>query len=138
VVFKHFPLSSTCNPVMKKDIHPLACEAALAAEAANKQGKFWSYHDSLFTAEPINDPAGFRAIAEKIGLNLEQFDEYIHSKEAMQKVLRSILIGKNIGIESTPTVFLNGRKVNDLRSGILRFLIDHELEAKGDSTSISH
>ena len=130
VVFKHFPLSSTCNPVMKKDLHPLACEAALAAEAANKQGKFWAYHDSLFAAEPITDPAGFRTIAEEVGLNLQQFDEYIHSKEAMQKVFRSVLIGKEIGIESTPTVFLNGRRAKDLRLGILRFLIDREVEKK--------
>ena len=138
VVFKHFPLCSACNPAMKKNLHPLACEAALAAEAANKQAKFWAFHDSLFTSDPVIDPSGFRLLAEKLGLNLQQYDEYVHSKEAMQKVERSIQIGIKSGIEATPTVFLNGRLVKDMRPGMLQILIDYELKGKGDSTTIAH
>jgi uncharacterized membrane protein len=46
VVFKHYPLSSQCNPRVRRDLHPLSCGAAQAAEAARRQGKFWEYHDA--------------------------------------------------------------------------------------------
>jgi protein-disulfide isomerase len=51
VIFKHYPLGAACNEAAEVDLHPRACEAAWAAQAAHRQNKFWSFHDSLFDSE---------------------------------------------------------------------------------------
>jgi len=138
VVFKYFPLSTDCNSSIEKNLHPGACEAAAAAVAAQQQGKFWAFHDSLFTIVPGSYNDLPRLIAEKTGLNIPFFEEYRHSEMAKAKVIRDIVLAKELGIDATPTVFLNGRLVKDMRPGILQFLINQELKTKSDSINAVH
>ncbi len=131
VIFKHFPLSTSCNFSIDKNMHPSACEAAYAAVAANQQGKFWAFHDTIFSTdntEPGNYTVFFNTVAQKTGLDIALFDTYRNSEMAKAKVSRDIVLAAKLGIDATPSVYLNGKLVKDMRPGILQFLITRELE----------
>ena len=65
IVWKHLPISA---------IHPNAMAAATASEAAKKQGKFWEYHDKLFSNQKKLAPEDLRQYATELGLNMAKFD----------------------------------------------------------------
>lgn len=108
-VYRHFPLSQ---------IHNKANVAAYAAEAAGKQGKFWEMTDVLFdnqqTWKESNNPQqkDFINYAKELGLDLEKFKRDIDSSEVKNKVAEDLKEAEQMGINSTPTFFLNGQKVN--------------------------
>ncbi len=127
IVFKHFPLDSVCNSLVKKELHPRACEAAWAAEAAREQGKFWEFHEALF--KPLSEgKITMRPLVEHVGLNLDRFEAYRRGETALAKVQADIDLGIRIGVDGTPSVFINGRRVYDTRGRALQFLIAHEIE----------
>ena len=74
VVFKHYPLGKACNAGIRVDLHPLSCDAACAAEAARRQGKFWEYHDALFAATQSLDADLLRKLADDVGLDRSRFE----------------------------------------------------------------
>lgn len=129
IVFREFPLVSR---------HPHALAAARAAEAAGLQGKFWEMHDLLYEnqkswhdaadAQPI-----FEEYATRIGLVLDQFRRDISSEIVDQRIALDKERGYSIGINSTPTVFLNGREVplESLESAKLRELVRAEVISGG-------
>lgn len=126
ICFKYFPLGKSCNPIVKEEIHPLACEAAHAAEAANRQGKFWAYHDSLFIHnQNMKDPAIFIEIARSVGLDMNKFKDDYQSDSCKQIITKNINEGLSLKLDGTPSVFLNGRQVYDLRANKLNFLIKY-------------
>lgn len=109
-IFRNFPLSS---------IHPNALAAASAAEAAGLQDKFWEMHDLLFENQNEWSEAKlderttiFEKYAEELELDITKFKEDIESKEIAQKIKRDQALGKKAGVESTPTLILNGKKLN--------------------------
>jgi len=126
VVFKHFPLGS-CNPIVTKNMHPKACEAALAAEAARQQGKFWQYHDVLFFYDLSKTDVPYAALAAKLHLDSAKFEEARNGEAAKREVARTIAEGVRLKIDATPAVFLNGRPVNDFRLQPMEILFDHIL-----------
>jgi protein-disulfide isomerase len=128
VFFKHYPLGTTCNPSMETDIHPQACEAAEAAEAANRQKKFWAFHDALFASNLNSSPNMVSLIAAEIGLDLHQFEADRKSQTTIKKVESDIEIGNRLGVDATPAIYLNGRFVPDHRLQTIEFLITHELQ----------
>ena len=116
VVFKHFPLTA---------IHPHAQAAALAAQCASDQGKFWEMHDLLFTT--ALDDATLVADAEQIpGLDVAGWQACTSSMAAASRVSTDVALGTELGIDGTPTFVVNGTPVvgavpeNDLRT-----VIDH-------------
>ena len=127
IVFKHFPLDSTCNSVVKMELHKRACEAARAAEAAREQGKFWSFHEALFKPRSESKMT-LRPLVEHLGLNLDRFEAYRRGDTALGKVQADIDLGIRLGVDGTPSVFVNGRRVYDTRGRALQFLIAHEIE----------
>jgi len=129
VVFRHFPLNRSCNPSLKKDLHPAACDAAKAASAAHQQGKFWLYHDALFTGQAGTDDQYFLELAKNTGLNLESFNAYRKSAAAESEILQDIAAAKALGVQATPSIYVNGRLVTDLRPGILSFLVSQAAKA---------
>ena len=138
-VFKHFPLSSQCNPLIGRDLHPRACATAAAAEAARRQGKFWPFHDALFAAKLAENPeARLEEIAQRVGLDLEQFDADRRSDSVADKVATNVEQGVTLGIDGTPAVFLNGRRVYDIRLQAVEFLASHELEHHVHSATHGH
>jgi protein-disulfide isomerase len=105
-VYRHFPLTQ---------IHKNAFPAALAAEAAGKQGKFWEMHDLLFErqeewSKSENFDQSMVGYATIIGLNIGQFQTDVKSPELSQKVEKSVIDGTAQKIQGTPTFYLNGIK----------------------------
>lgn len=109
LVFRHFPL---------KQIHRNAEPAAHAAEAAGKQGKFWEMYDVLYEkqsdwSETRNPTSLFKQYASDLGLNVDQFETDMNSKEVADIVNADYNSGLAAGINATPTFYLNGAKVSN-------------------------
>lgn len=100
LVFKHYPLP----------MHPKAREAAKAAVAADKQGKFWEMHDLLFENQAELQRANFDDYAKKIGLDMKRFKADMQSKETESKIEADIAQGRAAGVDSTPTIYVNDRR----------------------------
>jgi protein-disulfide isomerase len=127
IIFREFPLVPT---------HPHALMAARAAEAAGLQGKFWEMHDMIyehqkdwheaFDVRPI-----FEGYATKIGLDLEQFRRDNTSELVDRRIFLDGKRAHGLGVQGTPTVFLNGKEVpfQSLEPTKLKPLIEAELAA---------
>lgn len=100
LVFKHYPLP----------MHPKAREAAKAAVAADKQGKFWEMHDLLFENQAELQRADFNDYAKKLGLDMKRFKADMQSKETEKKIESDIAEGEAAGVDSTPSIFVNDRR----------------------------
>ena len=100
-VFRNFPL---------RKIHPQAMSAALASEAAARQGKFWQMHDMLFENQFKMNHLSIIRYAETLGLNIEKFNQDVILPELEQKVLSDFHNGLLSGVNATPTFFVNGSK----------------------------
>ncbi len=100
LVYKHFPLTQ---------IHPEALPAARASWAANKQGKFWEYHDVLFANQAKLGEPLYLETATKLKLDLKKFNA--DRKIADASIVKDFTLGRKLGIEGTPTILLNGEVV---------------------------
>jgi protein-disulfide isomerase len=118
VYFKHFPLSHHTNA-------RLAAEAAVAAQ---KQGKFWPYSDKMWANSEGLTPAVIEKAANEIGLNVTRFKADMSSDAVKQRVQQDKELGSELGVNSTPSIYLNGRKYTDnLEIVSLKEWIDEEL-----------
>lgn len=121
LVFKHFPIDS----------HGGSEYIARAAVAADKQGKFWPFHDFLFLNYNKLDRLEIFRLADKAGLDIVKFQKDINDPAVKDIVARDILIGEKLDVSSTPTVFINGRRlVNRSFEGFVK-RIDEELAKQG-------
>jgi protein-disulfide isomerase/uncharacterized membrane protein len=111
VVFRHFPLDSACNAKVPTRLHPQACLAAIAAECALEQGKFWEYHNLLFDNQQQLGREFLIGYAARLGLDTTRFSSCLSSDAARERVQRDAAAGAQLGIDSTPTVFINGRTI---------------------------
>lgn len=102
-VFRNFPL---------RKIHPNAYPAAVATEAAARQGKFWEMHDIVFENQRKLDPESILHLANSIGLDMERFQEDILDETLMLKARKDFESGMRSGVNRTPTFFVNGKKFN--------------------------
>ncbi|HLL76682.1 MAG TPA: thioredoxin domain-containing protein [Pyrinomonadaceae bacterium] len=105
-VYRHFPLDS----------HEHARGAALAAEAAALQGKFWEMHDLLYERqgewEAAQDAAPlFTGYAQSLGLDVERFRRDVNAEHVRARVSADERRGDSVNISATPTLFLNGREL---------------------------
>jgi protein-disulfide isomerase len=101
-VFRNFPL---------RQVHPHAYAAAIAAEAAGKQGKFWEMHDLTFENQDSLDENYLLSLAQEIGLDLTQFAIDRKSDALRNKIETDIESGISCGVNGTPTFFLNGNQI---------------------------
>ena len=115
--------------------HRNALPAAYAAEAAGLQGKFWEMHDLLFTRQkdwgekPIATPEVFESFAQELGLDMTKFKADVASAEIAARVKRDQDAGNQLGVKSTPTFFLNGKKIQNPQSyEAFKALLDAELK----------
>lgn len=107
--FKHFPINS---------IHPNANRAAVVAEAANEQGKFFEMVDLLYERQEawanLPDPEDvFLQYAQEIGLDLAKFRQDLENPELARRVESQRTEGINAGVNSTPSFFVNGIKIQN-------------------------
>ncbi len=101
-MFRHFPVRSS---------HPRAWAAACAAEAAARQGRFWEMHDLLFGDQAhLEDPHLWQR-ADSLGLDVDRFDADRRSAEVAERVQWDFRGGVRAGVMTTPTVFVEGRRV---------------------------
>ncbi len=106
VAFRHFPLPQ----------HKNAESAAYAAEAAGLQGKFWEMAEKLYADQSVwgglsSPQATYESYATGLGLDLEKFLRDFNDSSVKAKVSTHQQSGEEIGINSTPTFFLNGTKI---------------------------
>lgn len=111
IAYRHFPLPN----------HQNAKPAAYAAEAAGRQEKFWEMHDLIFDnqknwKDKRNADEVFINYAQTLNLNLDQFKTDFNSKEVRKKVEGAYQNGLQLGLNSTPTFFLNGKKISNPRN----------------------
>jgi len=111
LVFRHFPLDSRCNPAMAKSVHQDACAAAAAADCAGQQGRFWEYHDLLFAHQRTLDRDGFFRFARELQLDIPRFRTCLDDASTMAGVSADVAAGTGLGVQSTPTLFINGRRL---------------------------
>lgn len=119
LVFKHYPLP----------MHPKAREAAKAAVAADKQGKFWEMHDLVFENQMDLSEENLYKFAATIGLDQAAFKASYSAKKGQKIVEQDKADGEKLGISGTPAVFVNGREVTPaLFGGNITAWIDDALK----------
>jgi protein-disulfide isomerase len=103
LVFKHYPLSG----------HSRALPAALAAEAAGRQGKFWEMADLLFENQSALEDGDLLGYAQQLGLDPERFKADMASDEVRARIEADRAEGAKLGVSATPTLFIGGRKFKE-------------------------
>ena len=111
LVFHHFPLDSDCNPNVQTRMHRFACQAAIASECAERAGKFWEYHDLLFTSQDKLGRDDLVAKAVGLGIPKDTFIACLDDPSVRARVLSDTAAGAKLGVKSTPTLVINGRAV---------------------------
>ena len=121
LAWRHFPL---------EEVHPHALHAALAAEAAGAQGRFWPMHDLLFANQSQLELKQLRGYAERLELDMPRYDADMKAESCLQRVRKEIENGKKAGVRSTPTFLVNG-DIQDVSFGLqaLRDRVERILEA---------
>jgi protein-disulfide isomerase len=100
-VFRHFPFSR---------VHPHALSAALAAEAAGAQGRFWPMHDTLFENQGALEDDDLVGYAEDLGLDLARFIVDMRGGRHLPKVRADFKSAVRSGANGTPTFFIDGQR----------------------------
>ena len=118
LVFKNFPLSK----------HKFAMKAATAALAAKAQGRFWEFHDELFENHRTLNDAKIQDIAKELGLDLERFKKDMKDPAIQKLIIRDVKNGREAGVRSIPTVFINGKLLRNRRLQGFQRMIDAELK----------
>ena len=121
IIFKNFPIRS----------HKFAVQAAVAALAADRQGKFWDFHDELFKQYNKLNEEKVQEIAAKLKLDKAQFEKDRKDPLLLEQIKYDYNEGIRVGINSVPSVFVNGRKLKDRSLKGFQTLIDKELEILG-------
>lgn len=108
-IYRHFPLTS---------IHKNAMAASIASEAAGEQGKFWEYSKALFDKQDAWEKLGnpqdlFINLAKEVGVaDLDKFKNEIGKQARRDLILADMSLGNQLGVDATPTFFVNGDKVS--------------------------
>jgi protein-disulfide isomerase len=103
IVWKDFPLTQ---------IHPQAFKAGEAAHCAGDQGKFWEYHDRLFANQGQLQPEELKQHAAALGLDASAFNACLDSSKYGERVRDGVAQGTRLGVNSTPTIYINGRMLS--------------------------
>jgi len=103
LAFLHFPLS----------MHPRAAEAARATVAAQNQGKFWKMHDMIFEHQQALERSDLESYAEAVGLDMARFRRDLDAPETQRRVEQDRAQGERVGVDSTPTLFIDGRRYTE-------------------------
>ena len=100
-VYKHFPL----------DRHRHAFGASKAAVCADKQGRFWEFHDALYREGQDMSPQGVASVAKALGLELGPFEACLRDERTGAAVQADRSLAGRAGVRGTPTLFVNGRRL---------------------------
>lgn len=119
LVHKDFPIDA---------IHPQARQAAEAGRCADRQGKFWRFHDILYANSPKAGPENLKGFAHQAGLDVNSFEECVKNGEFKSAVQRDTTEAAQLGITGTPTFFINGREMTGIQPfTAIQSIIEDEL-----------
>jgi protein-disulfide isomerase len=118
LVFKNFPLSN----------HKFAVKAARAALAANKQGKFWEFHHKLYENYNALNDSKIQDIARELRLDSEKFSRDVESPDVRNLISRDIQNGRQAGVRSIPSIFINGKILKNRSFQYFQKMIESELK----------
>ena len=120
-MFKDYPLPN----------HPQAPKAAEAAHCAGEQNKYWEMHDRIFAFQQTMAVPNLKEHAAALGLDLPKFNECLDSGKHAGIVNTDFQYGNQVGVSSTPTMYINGRPVVGAQPfEMFQQIIDEELAAK--------
>lgn len=124
LVYRDFPIDS---------LHPQARNAHEAARCANAQGKFWAYHDALYSKPPRAGVDALTAIAKEVDADVETFERCLDAGTYRSAVQKDIDEGTRLGVTGTPTFFINGRVISGAQSlDSFTRIVDEELARPTD------
>jgi protein-disulfide isomerase len=128
VINKNFPLNSDCNPAIKTPLHPDACVAAIAAECANRMGRFQDLKPLLFETEDLSWLSIVR-LAGKIGISDADMVSCLKSGYPQSKVAEDVRDGLALELKSTPALLVNGHLFHGAKTyDDLKAIIDAALK----------
>jgi protein-disulfide isomerase len=116
-VYRHFPLSQ----------HKFAFQAAVAAECAGEQGRFWEMHSELYKNQRDINERNMKKFAVNIGIEADKFNQCFDNNGYADKINKQKEQGKSDNIRYTPTFFINGSELSDVSVEGFRKAIDSEL-----------
>ncbi|HTL10996.1 MAG TPA: thioredoxin domain-containing protein [Bdellovibrionota bacterium] len=112
IIYRHFPLDPSCNRKVEHPMHPVSCLAARVAYCASQRGKFKEVYESFFEHQDDLPSVGPVPMAAKAsGIPAAELEKCAASPEAQSAIARDVEDGIALGVEATPTYFINGRKV---------------------------
>ncbi len=117
IVFKNYPLP----------FHQYAQPAALAAIAAQDQGKFWEFHDLLFENHNALSYQKIMEIAQQLKLDLTKFTNDMKDPQTVKILASDIKSGKEAGVTGTPSIFVNGWQLKERTFDAIQKLVNKEL-----------
>lgn len=123
-----FPLERECNPYVAEDIHPAACEAAVALRLARLRGRGAAFEDWLWMNQPTMTRETVFAAAARVGHVTDLADQY---RAGLDAVRRDVEAAKRLGVAGTPTYFVNGVQLRGVSPADLEIAIRHELRSAG-------
>jgi predicted DsbA family dithiol-disulfide isomerase len=122
LVYRQFPITTA---------HPNAQKAAEASLCANEQRRFWEFYDALFSDQSRLDVASLKQRAQTLGLNAAAFNTCLDSGGQAAAIEKDRDDARKIGVNSTPTVFINGRLLGGRSYAEIQEVIDDELQRAG-------
>jgi protein-disulfide isomerase len=125
LVVRDFPLSQHAN----------ARKAAEAAEAAREQGKYWEYANVLFRNQSALGIDKLKQYAAEVGLDRARFDASLDSGKFAEKVQRDLLEGRKLGVNGTPALYINGKRVSDNSYESVKSAVETALKAEANVTA---
>ncbi len=118
LVFMNFPLRN----------HKFTRQAAAAALAADRQGKFWEFHDRLFNHYNRLNNKKIRKIAVDLGLNMDEFEKDTKDTKLLAKINQDVRVGIGVGVKGIPSIFINGRLLKNRNLKGFQAIIEKELK----------
>lgn len=130
--FVNFPLDMGCNPQIKNKMHEFACEAATVAICANQQGKFAEAYDILFEKQKEFEAEKIADMLSGVqSLDLNTLKDCMKLPSTIEKIQRDVAFSQSVKIQSTPTFFMNGKKIEGgLPTNLWIEIIDRTLGKK--------
>ena len=118
IYYRDFPLES---------IHPEALASAIAARCAGQQNQFWPFNKALFLNQDKLNKDMRTSTAQELSLDMDLFNSCISSSETETEIQKSIAEGKALGIQGTPTFFINGYMVTGIDIEKMYSIIESEI-----------
>lgn len=109
IIHHNLPFDKECNPSLRINMHPKACYMAKGAIAAKNQGNYWGMSSLLYENHPLKDEDMLKLV-DKLKLDKEKFMQDMSSEKTSNEIRDDIALANSKGIDSTPTIFVNGVK----------------------------